>query len=129
MVHGAVLVVRGKTYSVLTWSKDKSKKTAMMATILHQFFAEHADVLVGVKVMHIWADNASTYHQADLLGHMCEEWQKVYGFRITLNFGPPGENKNVRQMASAWLIIILITHYSGAQAASELCHHAGELHL
>ena len=68
MVHGAVLVVRGKTYSVLTWSKDKSKKTAMMATILHQFFAEHADVLVGVKVMHIWADNASTYHQADLLG-------------------------------------------------------------
>ena len=40
----------------------------MLASILHQFFQEHKEVMVDVDYLLVWADNASTYHQSDLMG-------------------------------------------------------------
>lgn len=54
-VHGAVLTVNGKTYSFISWSRDKTKDSAHLSTIVHMFMQDNRELLQDVDTLHIWA--------------------------------------------------------------------------
>ena len=54
-VHGFVLRRRaGKSQRFVTWSRDKTKNVALLATIMHQILWDNEDLLHGIKYLHLW---------------------------------------------------------------------------
>ena len=41
----------------------------------------------------MWADKAGQYHGAGWLHHLIANFYETYGVRASMQFGPPGENK------------------------------------
>ena len=54
---------------------------------------DNKELFEAVDQLHVWADNAGQYHGAGWLHHLMGNFQDMYGVRASMQFGPPGENK------------------------------------